>query len=420
MSRPSEEAFAPSARWMDKATPPHILTLVLMAGLGALNMNVMLPSIAGIAESFEADYALAQLTISAYLAVTGALQLIVGPLSDRFGRRPVVLWSLWIFLVSTIGCLLAPDIYIFLAFRMVSGTVAIGFVLSRAIVRDLVGMDKAAAMIGWVTMGMTLVPMIGPAIGGIAEEAFGWRATVGLTLAFGLITTAIIHYDLGETNRARSASLTAQFRQYPDLVTSRRFWGYVAVAAFASGAFFAFLGGSPFVARVVLGMSPSALGFYFAFIAVGYALGNMLSGMYAERVGVNPMMLMGTLVAVSGIAISIVLFLAGGTHPLTLFLPMLLTGLGNGLTLPSANAGMVSVRPRLAGSASGLGGAVMIGGGAAFSAITGALLTEETGAYPLLFMMLGSSLLSALAAIYVIVIARMRAREAALEENLQG
>ncbi|MEM7615351.1 MAG: MFS transporter, partial [Pseudomonadota bacterium] len=196
------------------------------------------------------------------------------------------------------------------------------------------------------------------------------------------------------------------FRAYPELVASRRFWGYALAAAFASGSFFAFLGGGPYVATEVLGMSPGELGFYFGLIALGYMFGNFLSGRFAERTGLNTMMLLGGGVASVGLVAGCGLFAVGLIHPLVLFGTIGFVGIGNGLTLPSANAGMVSVRPHLAGSASGLGGALMIGGGAALSALTGALLGPTTGAWPLLFMMLLSSILCVVTTLYVIRRAR--------------
>ncbi|MEL6680995.1 MAG: MFS transporter, partial [Pseudomonadota bacterium] len=199
MSHPSDSA-AP-ARWLDRATAPHIVTLVLITGIGALNMNIFLPSLPGIAEFFDAEYAVVQLTISAYLGVTALLQIIVGPLSDRYGRRPVLLGALGVFLIATVGCLLAPTIEIFLAFRFLQAAVATSLALSRAIVRDMVPPDEAASMLGYVTMGMTLVPMLGPVIGGLLEEAFGWQSTLWLLLAVGLAVLLLVWSDLGETNR---------------------------------------------------------------------------------------------------------------------------------------------------------------------------------------------------------------------------
>ena len=391
----------PARRWLDRGSAPHILTLVLIAGLGALNMNIFLPALPAMAEYFQADYAVMQLAVSAYLAITGALQLVIGPLSDRYGRRPVMLVSLGLFLLATLGCVLSTDIGVFLFFRMSQAAIATGIVLSRAVVRDMVGPDKAASMIGYVTMGMALVPMVGPMIGGVLDEYLGWQASFAFTGLFGMLVTAIVWLDMGETIPQKSASFGAQFRAYPGLVTSRRFWGYALVAAFTSGSFFAFLGGGPFVSTEVLNMSPSVMGLYFGFIALGYMIGNFISGRFSESVGMNRMMLSGGLLSAAAIILSLALFGVGYGGAPALFGPMLVVGIGNGMVLPSANAGIVSARPNLAGSASGLGGALMIGGGAGMAALTGALLTPQNGAYVLLAMMLISAALSVVAAIYV-------------------
>lgn len=392
--------------FLNRSSPPHIFTLVVISGLGALNMNMLLPSLPGIAAYYQADYALVQLAVSGYLAFTGGLQLIIGPLSDRYGRRPVLIGSLVIFLIASALAPLAPTVELFLAARMLQAIVVSGIVLSRAIVRDIVDTDQAASMIGYVTMGMTLAPMIGPAFGGILDEVFGWRSTFVVIFIVGLSALALAFADLGETNENRAQSMLRQFGAYPELVRSRRFWGYTMTATFASGAFFSFLGGGPFVATVVLGMAPSELGLYFVFVALGYMTGNFLSGRFARQMGVNRMMVSGGLIASAGMLLSLALFTAGLIHPLSFFGPMFFVGMGNGVTLPSANAGIVSVRPHLAGSASGLGGAMTIGGGAALAALSGAILSTETGAYPLIYVMVASSVLGILASLYVIRVDR--------------
>ena len=125
---------------------------------------------------------MAALAISAYLGLTAVLQLVIGPLSDRFGRRPVMLGCFAIFLAATVGCILAPSIEVFLGFRLLQATIASGIVLSRAIVRDMVPPDQAASLIGYVTMGMSLMPMVGPMIGGFLDESFGWQSVFVFTL----------------------------------------------------------------------------------------------------------------------------------------------------------------------------------------------------------------------------------------------
>lgn len=387
--------------WLDRTTPPHIVTVVLIAGIAALSLNVILPSLPSIADDFDADYGLVASAVSGYLALTGILQLGLGPLSDRYGRRPVLLVSGVLFIVATLGCMLAPTIGVFLFFRMAQAAVASGLVLSRAIVRDMVPAHEAASLIGYVTMGMSLVPMIAPMVGGVLDETFGWRAVFLFSLIAGVAVFALVWADLGETNSRPSTSLSAQFKQYPALLRSRPFWGYALVAAFGSGVFFAFLGGGPWVARVVLDMSPADLGLHFGFPAFGYLIGNFLSGRYAGRVGLVGMMLAGCLATTLGVVIAAALFLFGVAGPFTFFAAMALTGVGNGLVLPSANAGVVSVRPDLAGSASGLAGALMIGGGAALSVAAGALVTTDLSAMGLVWVMLASSLLALFATLDV-------------------
>ncbi|MBX9461470.1 MAG: multidrug effflux MFS transporter [Aquamicrobium sp.] len=391
---------------LNRNTPPHILTLVIATATGSLAMNVFLPSLPGIARHFDADYAVVQLAISLYLVATAGLQLVIGPASDRFGRRPVMLTCFGIFLFGSAATIYAPTIELLLAARLLQAFAAAGMVLSRAIVRDTVGTDEAASKIGYITMGMSVVPMIGPAIGGILDELYGWQASFLLTLGFGLLAFTVVFLDLGETNHNRSSNLLAQVKSYPELMRSRRFWGYTLTAACTSGSFFAFLGGGPYVSTEMLHLGPAQYGFYFAIISVGYMAGNFMSGRFSRRVGLNTMMLAGCIAAVIGMIASFILFGAGYYHALSLFGPTVLVGLGNGMTLPNANAGIVSVRPHLAGSASGLGGSMQIGGGAVLAMVAGALLGPETGPWPLLVVMLCSTVAAVGAALYVMHVAR--------------
>jgi len=381
----------PNIRFLDRTTPPHLMTLVLTAGVAALSLNIFLPSLPLMAAHFGVDYALMQLSVSLYLATTAVLQVFVGPVSDRFGRRPVMLAAVGVFVAATVGALLAPTFGVFLAFRLLQAVVATGFVLSRAVVRDIVGQDQAASMIGYVTMGMSVVPMVGPVIGGALDAAFGWEASFVILGLAGAGLFALIWADQGETATGRGMTLAEQARAYPQLLRSQRFWGYCLAAGLASGAFFAYLGGAPFVGTVVYGMDPAKLGLYFGAPAVGYLIGNGLSGRYAVRLGVNRMVLIGALVATGGLALLTLLSVLGLATAEVFFGLMVSVGLGNGILLPSANAGMLSVRPQLAGSAAGLGGAFTIGLGAGLSALAGWLLGFGGGALPLVLLMVVTS-----------------------------
>ncbi|TMM50921.1 multidrug effflux MFS transporter [Sulfitobacter sabulilitoris] len=382
---------APLVRFLDRATPPHIATLILLSGMSAMVMNMFLPSLPNMTEYFQTEYRLMQLSVALYLAVSAILQIVIGPISDNMGRRPVIMWGLGLFLLATLGCIYAPSAEVFLVFRMCQAVIAVAMVLSRAVVRDMFAQDRAASMIGYVTMGMAVVPMLSPALGGVLDELFGWKANFWALFLLAALTLWLTWADLGETAVSSGKTLRAQFAEYPELLTSPRFWGYSLAASFCSGAFFAYLGGAPFVGSVVFGMSPSELGLYFGAPAIGYFAGNFVTGRYATYFGINKLVLWGSLANSLGVLVSLIVFWAGYGSPVSFFGLMTLVGVGNGLVIPNATAGMLSVRPHLAGTASGLGGAIMIGGGAMLSALAGALLTPSTGAYPLLYIMLSTS-----------------------------
>ncbi|WP_323020432.1 multidrug effflux MFS transporter [Pararhodobacter sp.] len=389
-------------RFLDRKTPPHLATLILLSAVSALSMNVFLPSLPNMAEYFDADYRLMQLSISVYLAFSAVLQLVIGPLSDRFGRRNIVLVSLGVFLLASVGTLLAPNATVFLIFRMLQASVATGMALGRAIVRDMVDEDRAASMIAYVTLGMSIVPMLGPIVGGALDEVWGWQASFLLLAVLGALVLWLVWADLGETMERRPSSFRAQIADYPELLTSPRFWGYVLTTAFSSGVFFAYLGGAPFVGSEIYGLTPSELGLFFGVTGVGYGMGNYLSGRYSTRFGVVRMIIYGNIGMAIGIVVQIFAVATGWGGAAGFFVPFLIVGIGNGLVLPNSNAGMLSVRPALAGTAAGLGGAFMIGGGAALSAMAGAMLTEETGAWPLIVIMSASMIGSILSILLVI------------------
>jgi DHA1 family bicyclomycin/chloramphenicol resistance-like MFS transporter len=389
-------------RFLDRTTPPHILTLVLVTGMSAMVVNMFLPSLPAMTEHFETEYRIMQLSVALFLAVNAVLQLVVGTISDRFGRRPVLLGGFALFLLATLGCIYAPTVEVFLAFRMAQAAVVVAMVLSRAVVRDMVPQDEAASMIGYVTMGMAIVPMISPAIGGWLDQTFGWQSVFWCLFWAGAVVMALVWIDLGETNSSRSASFGQQFREYPELFMSRRFWGYCLASAFATGSFFAYLGGAPFIGTQYFGMSPTELGIFFGAPALGYMVGNYLSGRFSVSAGVNRMILIGSCITGIGMATSAIIFLLGFGTIYTFFGFMIFVGLGNGMVLPNATSGMLSVRPHLAGTASGLGGAIMIGGGAALSALAGMALSPGSGPMPLLLIMLTVSVLGVISILYVI------------------
>ena len=212
-----------AVRFLDKTSPPHISTLILLSGIGALAMNMFLPSLPSMAVYFDTDYSVMQLSVPLYLLFSAGLQLIIGPVSDNLGRRNVLLWGLVIYMIATLGCIYAPTAFVFLICRCAQAIIAVSMVLSRAVVRDMFTQDKAASMIGYVTMGMAVVPMITPAIGGVLDQAFGWQATFWAMFLVGVIVFAQTWYDLGETSVRSGKTMRQQFSEYPELFKSPRF-----------------------------------------------------------------------------------------------------------------------------------------------------------------------------------------------------
>jgi len=382
-------------------SPPRFATLILLSGLSILTLNMFVPSLTSIARHFSVDYAVVNLSVAGYAAMTALLQLVMGPLSDRFGRRPVILAGLVLFVLASLGCVLADDIGTFLFFRLLQAAIASGHAVSMAVIRDTAPTQKAASLMGYLAMAWAVAPMLGPLFGGTLDEFFGWRANFWAFLVFGLAVFALCWIDLGETNQQKSETFAKQFREYPELLRARRFWGYALCSAFSIGTFFAYLGGAPLVATQVFQMSPAMVGVTVGIITAGFMTGSFLSGRFAARHRLTTMMITGRLVACVGLSAGLALTLVGVVNEATVFGAALLAGLGNGLTNPSSHAGALSVRPRLAGSAAGLSSALIVALGAAVSGLTGTVVGGAHAASVLLAVMLASALIGLAAALAV-------------------
>ena len=382
----------PNSRFLNRKTQPSMFTLVLLASISALAMNSFLPSLPNMAVHFGSSTSIMGLSVGIYLGASAVFQILVGPLSDRIGRRTVSLWALVIFILVSFACVYAPNTESFMALRGLQAIAACTFVLARAIVRDTTETQASGSKIAYISMGTAICPMFGPALGGLMGGWFGWEANFWFIGGLGILILIVAYFDLGETVPENTSGFREQFSEYPELLKSRRFWGYCLASAFGAGAFFAYLGGGPFVGSIVYNLSPEKLGLYFGAPAIGYFLGNFLSGRYTTRFGIDAMILWGLWIIFSGLSLSMVFSYLGYGSVETFFGFMILVGLGNGLSIPNSTAGMLSVRPHLAGTASGLGGAMMIAIGAALSTLAGAFLVPGSNEMPLLLLMWFSSL----------------------------
>jgi len=372
---------------------PSIALLIAMPALSPFALNIFVPSMPGLVEFFNTSPAMVQLTLSLYLAATSLAQLLIGPISDSWGRRPVFLAGMVLFIIGSLMCRMAPDIEILIVARVVQGIgAAAGFVLVRSIIGDLYGQAKSASMIGYVTMGTVLFPMIGPAIGGYLDGAAGWRSSFDFVTGLGIVLFATAFFGLGETIRERQPDFGIRhtLSSFRTLALDAPFRSYTLTSSFSACVFYSFVGGGPFVASQVLHLSASAYGLYYTMIALGYVAGNFISGRIAERVGLFAMIQSGNGLSVAAVIALGLGFASGSDNPLILFGPMFFSSFANGLTLPSAIAGAVSVRPSLSGAAAGLSGSLQLGAGAIASAIVGALMTRPdlgATAWPLVAIM---------------------------------
>ncbi len=381
-------------------TPPTIATLILLTGTTTLSLNMFLPSLVNIAAEFDANYALVSTSIAGYLVMTAVLQVIIGPLSDRFGRRPVMLWAVAIFAAASVGCLFAHDIWTFLVCRMAQGAIITGRALASVIVRDTRDPADAVGLLGYISMAMAIAPMLRPMVGGVLDEFLGWRASFALYTLIGFALIALVWVDLGETNATPSATFGHQFAAWPDLMRSDAFWAYSSCITFSTGAFFAFIAGVPLVASTFFDISPGVLGVYMGSITGGFFCGSFVAARMAKRVAPLIMMITGRIFVCAGLAGGLILFIFGVTHEFALFGATIFVGIGNGLTMPSANVGVMSVRADLAGTASGLSGAMTVTGGAILTWMAGSLVTAQSGAIMLLALMFRASFLGLLSALW--------------------
>ncbi len=373
------------------STPPRLVTLILLAASSTFALNMFLPSLPQIAEDLEASYGVVSLSIGGFLAVTAVLQMILGPVSDRIGRRPVLLAALGVFALASLGCAMASNVWVFLTFRLFQGAMTAGFALSMAIVRDTRPQGEAAGLIGYISMAMAVAPMVGPVVGGLLDATLGWRANFYLYALTGAALFIWVWVDLGETRRAAPAAPGAPPDRATDLQRVPQFWAYAVCVAASTGAFYIFITGAPLVAQVQFGVSPAALGVAIGSITVGFAVGSFLSARLAPRAPPMRLILAGRLVACLGLAAGGVAVTVGTTSAIVFFASTVCVGLGNGLTMPSANAAILSLKPALAGSAAGWTGALVLAVGAALTSVTGAILPTDAPAATLLGLMFAAS-----------------------------
>jgi DHA1 family bicyclomycin/chloramphenicol resistance-like MFS transporter len=349
--------------------------LTAVVGLGALSIDMFLPSLPAIAGAFAAPPATVQLTVTLFLMAFAAAQLVYGPLSDRYGRRWVLVGGLGLYAVAGLACALAPGIGVLIAARLLQALGGgAGPVVARAVVRDLYDRERAARVFSYMSMAQSLNPMLAPIAGGYLHEAFGWRAIFWVLAALGALFVALMVVGVPETNVRRdpTALQPGQMgRNLAVLLGDRSYLGYVLVNALMFGGQFAFISGSSFVLIGVLGVSPSAFGLCFGTVALGIMTGTFLSGRFGGRIGLDRTILVGTTLGAAAGLVLAALAWSGILTVAAVVAPMYVFAVGLGLTLPNGMAGAIGPFPRTAGLAAAVAGFLQLTGSALYSMAVG-------------------------------------------------
>lgn len=286
-----------------EASAVVVALLIAISALNPLSVNIIVPALTSMAEGLDTDFATVQLTLSSYLFAAAIGQLVHGPLSDKYGRRPIVLFGVAVYVLASILCVVATSIWIVILGRILQGIgAAAGFALGRAIVRDLYEREKAASMLGYITMGFSTVPMVTPLIGGLISDHLGWRLIFVFIAIVSLLVLVSVWIALPETRRPMAEGQTRPgfFQSFRILTKIPAFWAYTLNLGFMVATFFIFLGGTPFVAITLMGMTGTEFGIYFAFVPVGFFLGNWLTAGLAVRLGIGAMIRTGNFLALIG------------------------------------------------------------------------------------------------------------------------
>ena len=382
---------------LNRLSKRMIILLAAVSALGPVGMQILLPALPVIKQKFYVTNDVAQLTLSLSMLAIAVGTLVYGPLSDKFGRKRVMLVGIVITIFGSIVCFVADSIMLLISGRFIQAFGgAVGLVLARAIVRDVYGPAEAARVIATLVMVMVVLPMMSPALGGELMQRFGFES-VFIVIAFAsAIAFVFLFLWLPETlaKPVPFEGVKSMLMTFSKLFASRVFCGYAFCVTFVSVVFFSFISAAPQIMVSVLKRPPTEYGYYFIMIPAGFMTGNYVARHYGRTISIDNMIAIGASIGVFGIVLALLLQTLGMSSPVALFLPIALAVFGNGITLPNAQAAAINEFPEYAGTASGLTGFLQM----AVSSVAAqavALIFNGT-VYPLLGLMLVASIISLL------------------------
>jgi len=345
-----------------------LLLLVAMTGVAPISLYMLVPALPVLATTFGRDISVAQMTVSLYMVGIACSQIIMGPLSDRFGRRPVLLAGLGLMVVASAACIFAQSLPELIAARFLQALGgATGMVVSRAIIRDLYSRERISSMISLVIAVMMIAQMLSPLTGGLLEIAFGWRSIFYVITAASIVIALTIAVSLPETRRDRLEA--GGFRgDVGNLLRSRPFIGYVLCQVLASQIIFTFAGGGPYIVVMQMGRSSAEYGAWFATTAFAYLIGNLFCVRFAPRHSLEKLIWFGLALQLLGSVLNLAWGVAGlNQAPSWLFGTQMLVMFANAFVMSNSAAGAISIRPEAAGTASGAMGFLQMGLGSLLS-----------------------------------------------------
>ncbi|TVR98641.1 MAG: Bcr/CflA family efflux MFS transporter [Rhodospirillales bacterium] len=365
---PDPAAVAGPARRQPAGLHPGSLAvgalLTALVALGQISTSIYIPSMPSLVLVFDTTSAAVSWTLSSFLLGFAVGQLVYGPLSDRFGRRPVLLAGLALYVAASVACVYVTTIEGLVVGRLLQGmTACAGPVLGRAVIRDIYGAERSAEVFAYVGVAMAVSPAVAPIIGGYLQTWFGWRATFWFLAAVGFLLLVLVLRHLAETNsyrRAGTLRLAGLGSAYVTLLRSPRFNGYVLAVAFVFAGLMAFTAGAPFVFIDVLGVSPQGFGMLLAFNVAGFLAGSIAAGRLTRRFGLDRLLLVGVGTSLVGGLAMVAFGLAGIVSVAVIVGPGAVFSLGMGIVLPNGMAGAMAPYPTIAGAASAVLGFVQM------------------------------------------------------------
>ena len=354
--------------------------LIAQLAFGLLAMTIVLPSMQDWPETFGASQPAVQLTLSGFIAAYGGLQLLYGPLSDRFGRKPLLLFGLVLAAAGSLLAAFAPTLGMLTLARVLQGAgSAAGMVVGRAMVQDLFAGTERTRMMAFVGMVMGVCPPAATLLGGHLHVSLGWRANFVVMAALALVLFVAAWRGLPAVRpqqQGAGGSWLTLFAGYRRLLREPRFLLYVTIMACTTATFYTFLGGAPIVLKSY-GVTPERIGWYIMCIPVAYIFGNLWTSRLVRRSSDRRIMGLGQVLTIAGLVVVLGLGLAGTNTPLALALPLVLLGVGHGLLAPPTLTGTVGLIPALAGAAAAVAGLMQQMSGAFGSFVVG-LVPHDT------------------------------------------